>query len=135
MSKKSLVPPNIYPSATAPTIPSPQTGDLFFDTSVSQLKIYDGTAWIVAGGGGGSSSVTVSSTAPVGPSEGDMWFDSDTGQMFVYYSSYWLEIGAGSGNNLAITEIDGGAFDSIAPYNGGEPSTTVFALNINGGTP
>lgn len=35
----------------------------------------------------------------------------------------------------SVTEIDGGAFDSIAPYNGGKPNTTNFSNIFDGGTP
>ena len=32
-------------------------------------------------------------------------------------------------------EIDGGVFDSIAPFDGGFPTTTVFSATYDGGTP
>jgi hypothetical protein len=33
-----------------------------------------------------------------------------------------------------LTEVDAGVFDSIAPYNGGDPTTTS-TQTVNGGTP
>jgi hypothetical protein len=40
-----------------------------------------------------------------------------------------------TGPVAAITEIDGGVFDSIAPFDGGFPTTTVFSATYDGGTP
>lgn len=95
MSRKSLVPVNVPALASAPTIPTLRTGDLYFNTTDSTLYSYNGTAWAASGGGGGSSSITVSDTAPTSPGEGDLWFKSDVAQTFVYFDSYWIEIGVG----------------------------------------
>jgi hypothetical protein len=95
MSRKSLVPVNVPALASAPTIPTLRTGDLYFNTTDSTLYSYNGTAWAASGGGGGSSSITVSDTAPTSPGEGDLWFKSDVAQTFVYFDSHWIEIGVG----------------------------------------
>jgi hypothetical protein len=96
MSRKSLVPVNVPALASAPTIPTLRTGDLYFNTTDSTLYSYNGTSWAASGGGGGgSSSITVSDTAPTSPGEGDLWFKSDVAQTFVYFDSYWIEIGVG----------------------------------------
>ena len=60
---------------------------------------------------------------------GDLYYNTSTGLM-VYSGSAWVAV-----NAAVVTEIDGGAFDSIAPYNGGTPTTVVFANTFNGGTP
>ena len=60
---------------------------------------------------------------------GDLYYNTSTGLM-VYDGSNWTQVSS----NVTITELDAGVFDSIAPYNGGEPgeaSTQTF----NGGTP
>jgi hypothetical protein len=46
MSKKSLVPLNNIYQSTAPTLPTLQAGDQYFDTALGQLQIYSGTGWI-----------------------------------------------------------------------------------------
>jgi hypothetical protein len=46
----------------------------------------------------------------------------------VYSGSVWEAVTA------AVTELDGGVFDSIAPYNGGDPTTTA-TQSYDGGTP
>lgn len=59
---------------------------------------------------------------------GDLYYNTSTGLM-VYNGTAWTAIGT-----PAITEIDAGVFDSIAPYNGGSPTTTA-TQSFNGGTP
>jgi hypothetical protein len=58
---------------------------------------------------------------------GDLYYNSTDG-LKVYTGSAWVTVSA------TITEIDGGVFDSIAPYNGGDP-TTAATQTFNGGTP
>jgi hypothetical protein len=45
MSRKSLTPLNALSSASAPTVPTLQSGDLYYDTSTG-LRVYNGSAWI-----------------------------------------------------------------------------------------
>ena len=58
---------------------------------------------------------------------GDLYFNTSTG-LKVYDGSAWTAISS------AITEIDAGVFDSIAPYNGGDATTTATQA-FDGGTP
>jgi hypothetical protein len=60
---------------------------------------------------------------------GDLYYNTTTGLM-VYSGSVWTQVSATS----TLTEIDGGVFDSIAPYQGGEPNQTA-TQTFNGGTP
>jgi hypothetical protein len=60
---------------------------------------------------------------------GDLYYNTSTGLM-VYDGSQWTQVSS----NVTITDIDGGVFDSIAPYNGGDPTTTA-TQTFNGGTP
>lgn len=75
--------------------------------------------------------VPASATAISNPTlrTGDLYYNTSTGLM-VYNGSSWEAVSASS----TLTEIDGGVFDSIAPYNGGSPTTTS-TQTINGGTP
>jgi hypothetical protein len=59
---------------------------------------------------------------------GDLYYNTSTGLM-VYDGTAWTQVSAN-----AISEIDGGVFDSIAPYQGGDPTTTA-TQTFNGGTP
>lgn len=58
---------------------------------------------------------------------GDLYFNTTEG-LKVYNGTAWVSV------TPQITEIDAGVFDSIAPYNGGDPTTTA-TQSFNGGTP
>jgi len=68
-----IVTPN-RPSAPA----SPSLGELYYDTTTSQLLYWNGTAWIAgSGGGSGSAEINVSTAGP-SPRVGElMWVDTD----------------------------------------------------------
>ena len=59
---------------------------------------------------------------------GDLYYNTSTGLM-VYDGAAWQQVSSG-----AVTELDAGVFDSIAPYNGGDPTTTA-TQTYDGGTP
>ena len=69
----------------------PNVGDLFWDTDLDQLVIWNGSAWEPVGSGG---SVTV----PSGPSgdrpgdaeEGDLYFDTTINTLMVYSGGSWV---------------------------------------------
>ena len=63
-------------STSAPT--APLKGELWFDTTTNQIKVYDGTSFKPTGGAKASSSL------PTSPSVGDLWLDSTNDQVFVY---------------------------------------------------
>ena len=63
-------------STAAPT--APLKGELWFDASTNQIKVYDGTSFKPTGGAKGSA------TIPTSPSVGDFWLDTDDDQVFVY---------------------------------------------------
>jgi hypothetical protein len=60
---------------------------------------------------------------------GDLYFNTSTGLM-VYDGSQWVAVSA----STVLTDMDGGSFDSIAPYSGGTPTTTA-TQTVTGGTP
>ena len=61
---------------------------------------------------------------------GDLYYNTSTGLM-VYSGSAWVQVSA----NATISEIDGGAFDSIAPYQGGSTPSITATQTVDGGTP
>ena len=63
-------------STAAPT--APIKGELWFDTTTNQIKVYDGTNFKPTGGAKSSASV------PTSPSAGDLWLDANNDQVFVY---------------------------------------------------
>ena len=63
-------------STAAPT--APLKGELWFDTTSNQIKVYDGTSFKPTGGAKSSTSL------PTSPSAGDLWLDATNDQVFVY---------------------------------------------------
>jgi hypothetical protein len=71
------------------------------------------------------------SSAPTTPTlrAGDVYYDTTQNALFVYSGSAWIQLGS-----TTVTSIDAGRFDSIAPYDGGDPTTTA-SQTYDGGTP
>ena len=63
-------------STAAPT--APLKGELWFDTTTNQVKVYDGTSFKPTGG------AKSSTLLPTSPSAGDLWLDATNDQVFVY---------------------------------------------------
>ena len=61
---------------------------------------------------------------------GDLYYNTTTGLM-VYNGSSWTQVSA----TATVSEIDGGAFDSIAPYQGGSSPSIASTQTVDGGTP
>jgi hypothetical protein len=77
-------------------------GQLWFDKTNQQLKVWSGTKWKPVG------SSTNSTTSPSNAVQGDTWFDTANNQLYVYSGASWTLIGpttvAGSGVTQVVTE-------------------------------
>ena len=87
-------------SSSAPT--APLTGELWYDTSSSQIKVYDGTSFKPTGGAKSQSS------EPTSASAGDLWHDSDDDQIYFYTGSAFQLLGPvfTSGQTLSGWKIE-----------------------------
>jgi hypothetical protein len=85
-------------NTTAPG--APLTGQLWWDSGNSLMKVYTGTTWKTI------SSATSSSTAPSNNVTGDLWYDTVNQQLNVWTGTAWLLVGpqfsAGQGTTGAI---------------------------------
>ena len=63
-------------------------GQIWYDSNVDRLKVYNSSSWLLVGG------TTVSQSAPSTPSAGDTWLDSDTNKFYVYDGTQFLFVGA-----------------------------------------
>jgi hypothetical protein len=72
-------------STSAPI--APLQGEIWYDKSTNQIKVYDGTSFKPTGGS------KAQATAPTSPSAGDLWLDTDDNQVYVYTGSAWQLVG------------------------------------------
>jgi hypothetical protein len=105
-------------STSAPT--APLKGELWFDTTTNQLKVYDGTSFKPTGGSKSSS------TQPTSPSAGDLWHDTANDQVSVYTGSAWLLVGPvyTSGQTLSGFKIE-----TLASAGGNKVVSSMYAGN------
>jgi microcystin-dependent protein len=84
---------------------NPVEGQLWFNNSpgVSQLQVWDGSAWTETGG------VKKSTAAPVYKTLGDLWVDTENQQLKVWTGSSWILVGpqysAGSKTGFEVETI------------------------------
>ena len=108
-------------NAAGTSAPSaPLKGELWFDTSTGQLKVYDGSAFKPTG------AAKSQSTAPTSPSAGDLWTDSDDDQLYVYTGSAFQLIGPvyTSGQTLS-----GWLIETLASSGGNKVISSMYAGN------
>jgi len=105
-------------STSAPT--APLKGELWFDTSTGQLKVYDGTAFEPTGG------AKSQATQPTSASAGDLWTDSDDDQLYIYTGSAWQLIGPvyTSGQTLSGWKIE-----TLTSSGGNKVVSSMYAGN------
>ena len=105
-------------STSAPS--APLKGELWFDTSVNQLKVYDGTSFKPTGGS------KAQATAPTSPSQGDLWLDTDDDQLYVYTGSAFQLVGPvyTSGQTLSGWKIE-----TLASSGGNKVVSSMYAGN------
>ena len=105
-------------STSAPT--APLKGELWMDTSTSQLKVYDGTSFKPTGGAKSQAS------APTNPGAGDLWHDSDDDQLFVYTGSAFQLVGPVF---TAGQTLSGWKIETLGSSGGNKVVSSMFAGN------
>ena len=105
-------------STAQPT--APLTGELFFDTTTAQIKVYDGTSFKPTGG------AKSQATAPTSASAGDLWVDSDDDQLYLYTGSAWLLPGPvyASGQTLSGWKVE-----TLGSSGGNKVVSSMYAGN------
>ena len=105
-------------STAAPS--APLKGELWFDTTTNQLKVYDGTSFKPTGGSKSSA------TAPTSPSAGDLWHDSANDQLYVHTGSAFLLVGPvyTSGQTLSGWKIE-----TLGSSGGNKVVSSMYAGN------
>ena len=94
--------------------PTPNTGDLWWDSTSGKLKIYyddgDSLQWLDAFlSSSNPPMTTISDSAPLNPNIGDLWWDSSTGKLKIYYfdgnSCQWIDAFTPSGVDVPEVTI------------------------------
>jgi hypothetical protein len=76
-------------------------GDLYFNTVIKALYVYNGTVWSEAGGG-----VTVAESEPTtNLREGLLWFDPTSDSLLVYYSGEFVLTGGGGTSTSGAADL------------------------------
>jgi len=73
-------PKGVEIGATAPA--SPDAGDVWFNTTNNELRVWNGSAWIVP-------NITVAAAAPSAPSTGKLWYNTTTHVLSVWNGTAW----------------------------------------------
>ena len=107
-------------SALSSAPSAPLRGELWFDTSTNQLKVYDGTSFKPTGGAKSQSS------QPSSASAGDLFHDTDDDQVYVDTGSAWLLVGPvyTSGQTLSGWKIE-----TLASAGGDKVVSSMYAGN------
>lgn len=113
------------------SLTSPQTGQLWFDTTNGKLRVYNGSVWEVSSG-----AAEVSATPPAGPSEGDLWYNTTSKQLQVYDGTEWDLVGpefANTDNTFSTSiKVNAGGTGGAGSGDGTAPSggTTYDAFGV-----
>lgn len=83
---------------------SPISGQLWWDTTESILKVYTGSGFKVIGGS------TSSAAQPGSAASGDLWFDNANDQLYVYNGSDWVLVGP---SFTSVTGQSGAIVDTV----------------------
>ena len=76
----------------------PIGGQIWFDTSTSKLKFYDGTKFRTTGG------AEISATAPAGLTTGDFWWDTANSQLYAWDGTSFILVGP-QGVGSSVTQF------------------------------
>ena len=86
-----------FANSTSPS--NPLTGQIWFDSSSSKLKFWDGGKFRTTGG------AEIGPTAPSGLTTGDFWFDTVTSQLFAWNGTTFTLIGPQAVAGSATTQM------------------------------
>ena len=107
---------------------APLVGQLWFNTSVNQLQVYNNNAqWRTIG------AATAASTAPSTPNTGDLWFNTTAQVLNVWNGTAWITVGpsvvAGTGAQATTIKDAGGASHPVIEFFVGNVLTGIMSVD------
>ena len=108
-----------FSNSTAPS--APLVGQLWWDSTNTQLKVYTGTLWKQMG------QAAASASAPSNPTTGDLWWDTTNLLLKVWSGSSWLSTGSGS-STTAGGSTTGALADTIVDTISQSHSVVKFTI-------
>ena len=78
----------------------PLKGQVWFDTTIGLLKVYDGDSWNVIG------SAVVSATAPATGSIGSFWLKTPQNVLYTYTGADWMFVGPETADGFGTTRAE-----------------------------
>ena len=98
----------------------PISGQIWFDSSSSKLKFYDGVKFRTTGG------AEISATAPTGLTVGDFWFDTTNKQLYAWDGAAYTLIGPqGVAGSQTVTQMRSVSLLDTS----GNPHAVIQAIN------
>jgi hypothetical protein len=123
--KSTIAPPAL---STDPT--GTYAGEIYYNTILGSLKIFNGTIWSTVTGGS-SSALEVLADSPSSPAKGRIYFDSTENTIKIWNGNIWYDV-AGPKEMLDHQHFAGEGFVRYAVYGGYvEDANVVF---MDGGT-
>lgn len=86
-----------FANSSAPTVPL--TGQLWFDTTTDNLKLWNGTAWQSL------AVISLSNSSSTAPGQGNLWFDTSSNQLYVNTGSSFALIGPDGVSGYSTTRF------------------------------
>jgi hypothetical protein len=126
--KTTIAPPSLSSDPTGSV-----AGEIYYNTTVGALKIYNGSTWslLTGSGGGSSSALEVLATAPASPSQGRIYFDSAENTIKIWNGNIWYDV-AGPKEMLDHQHYAGEGLVRYTVYGGYVEDTNVVFMD--GGT-
>lgn len=116
-----------FAGTTAP--PKPLNGQIWYDTTIRSIKVYDAASlkWKTTG------AAEVSEVKPTGMATGTLWWDEVNGQLYIFNGSTYVLVGPQAVSTLGTTEVKSLTLTD-SPANPSDPvsSYPVIAAYING---
>lgn len=115
---------------------SPAEGDVYYNITDNQLKVYTSGAWQLLYTSGQPLALFVTNTDPVGASNGDLYYNSVSNQVKVYAAGVWTALSTGSSASYNVDKFTLNGTDITNKYvtlSGTPTSPSDTILSVSGG--